>query len=53
MLEFEPLDWKSWAPAEPPPCAPAHPLIPWQADGVDAAELNLAIELPELELELV
>lgn len=49
MLEFEPVDWKAWAPAD----LAADPLPKWQKPGLALLpELKLELKVPEPELEL-
>ena len=49
MLEFEPADWKSWA----PPGTKVDPLPVCEAPALMAPAPKLELEIPELELELV
>jgi hypothetical protein len=47
MLEFEPIDWKAWA----PPGLVADPLPACDPAGLDSSGLKLQLEMPEIEFE--
>ena len=47
LLEFEPVDWKAWA----PPGLVADPLPACDPAGPDSIGLKLQLEMPEIEFE--